>query len=66
VQGEDVDRLQVKGKDDVLNAGGTYVYKAVVRDGNGITSRVPNDLPVCTATISSLFETAKIARDCRT
>ena len=32
-------------KDDVANAGGTYVDQEVVVDGNVITSRKPDDLP---------------------
>ncbi len=32
-------------KDDVINAGGKYVDAEVVRDGNIITSRKPDDLP---------------------
>ena len=32
-------------KDDVVNAGATYVDREVVRDGNLITSRTPDDLP---------------------
>jgi protease I len=32
-------------KDDVINAGGNYVDDEVVRDGNLITSRKPDDLP---------------------
>jgi len=32
-------------KDDVTNAGGLYVDAEVVRDGNLITSRTPDDLP---------------------
>ncbi len=32
-------------RDDVKNAGATYVDKALVEDGNLITSRVPGDLP---------------------
>jgi protease I len=32
-------------KDDVINAGATYVDQEVVVDGNLITSRTPNDLP---------------------
>lgn len=42
-------------KDDVINAGGNYVDKAVVRDGLLITSRVPDDLPsFCKEIISAL------------
>ena len=32
-------------KDDLINAGATYVDSEVVRDGNLITSRKPDDLP---------------------
>jgi protease I len=32
-------------KDDVMNAGANYVDTEVVRDGNLITSRKPDDLP---------------------
>ena len=32
-------------KDDVVNAGATYLDQEVVRDGNLITSRTPDDLP---------------------
>jgi protease I len=32
-------------RDDVINAGANYVDEPVVRDGNLITSRLPNDLP---------------------
>jgi protease I len=32
-------------KDDVINAGGKYIDAEVVRDGNLITSRKPDDLP---------------------
>ncbi len=36
---------------DVKNAGGMYVDKPVVEDGNLITSRKPDDVPVFTAAI---------------
>jgi protease I len=36
---------------DVKNAGGLYVDKPVVEDGNLITSRKPDDVPVFTAAI---------------
>ena len=32
-------------RDDVVNAGATWVDEAVVEDGNLISSRVPKDLP---------------------
>jgi protease I len=38
-------------KDDVINAGATYVDEEVVQDGNLITSRVPSDLPAFCRTI---------------
>ncbi|HUV94762.1 MAG TPA: type 1 glutamine amidotransferase domain-containing protein [Anaerolineae bacterium] len=38
-------------KDDLINAGATYVDQEVVRDGNLITSRVPRDLPAFCRTI---------------
>jgi protease I len=42
-------------KDDVINAGAKYVDQEVVRDGNLITSRTPDDLPAfCREIISAL------------
>jgi len=42
-------------KDDVVNAGGKYVDQEVVRDGNLITSRTPDDLPAfCREIIAAL------------
>jgi protease I len=38
-------------KDDVINAGGKYIDAEVVRDGNIITSRKPDDLPAFMQTI---------------
>jgi protease I len=38
-------------KDDVVNAGATYVDRAVVVDGNVITSRQPDDLPAFTVAL---------------
>ncbi len=32
-------------RDDMINAGAEYLDQAVVRDGNLVTSRTPNDLP---------------------
>jgi len=42
-------------RDDLENAGATYIDAEVVRDGNLITSRVPSDLPAfCRAIIEAL------------
>ena len=42
-------------KDDLVNAGAHYVDEEVVRDGNLITSRKPDDLPAfCKETIEAL------------
>jgi protease I len=42
-------------KDDLVNAGADYVDAEVVRDGNLITSRKPDDLPAfCRETIEAL------------
>ena len=42
-------------RDDIVNAGGHYVDRDVVRDGNIITSRTPKDLPAfCREIIASL------------
>jgi len=44
-------------KDDVINAGATWVDQAVVRDGNLITSRTPPDLPAfCREIIKAMSE----------
>jgi protease I len=43
-------------KDDVRNAGANYVDAEVVRDGNLITSRKPDDLP---AFMQTIFEAVK-------
>lgn len=44
-------------KDDVVNSGARYVDKEVVRDGNIITSRFPDDLPAfCREIIGALGE----------
>ncbi len=42
-------------KDDLVNAGADYVDAEVVRDGNLVTSRVPEDLPAfCREIIAAL------------
>ena len=43
-------------KDDVINAGGKYVDAEVMRDGNLITSRKPEDLP---AFMQTIFQAVK-------
>ena len=43
-------------KDDVINAGATYVDQKVVQDGNIITSRMPTDLPAFCRTIIAALE----------
>jgi protease I len=43
-------------KDDLVAAGGNFVDEEVVRDGNLITSRKPEDLPAfCKSIIESLL-----------
>ena len=45
-------------KDDVVNAGARYLDQEVVRDGNLITSRTPDDLPAfCREIIAALGRT---------
>ena len=46
-------------KDDVSNAGARYVDEEVVRDGNLITSRKPDDLPAFMQTIIQAVREAK-------
>jgi protease I len=48
-------------KDDVINAGGKYVDAEVVRDGNIITSRKPDDLPAFMTAILEAVREAKLA-----
>jgi protease I len=48
-------------KDDVANAGAKYVDQDVVRDGNIITSRKPDDLPAFLTTIIQAVEELKPA-----
>jgi protease I len=44
-------------KDDVINAGANYVDREVVRDGNLITSREPDDLPAFCRELIAALET---------
>jgi protease I len=48
-------------KDDLTNAGGLYEDSEVVRDGNLITSRMPDDLPAFCHTIIETMAEAKVA-----
>ena len=48
-------------KDDVINAGAKYVDQEVVRDGNVITSRKPDDLPAFLTTILQAVKEMKPA-----
>jgi protease I len=48
-------------KDDVINAGAKYVDQEVVRDGNVITSRKPDDLPAFLTTILQTVKETKSA-----
>ena len=48
-------------KDDVVNAGAKYVDQEVVRDGNVITSRKPDDLPAFLMTIIQAAKETKPA-----
>jgi len=43
-------------KDDIVNAGATYVDRDVVVDGNVITSRKPDDLPAFMLAIMELLK----------
>jgi len=53
-------------RDDLLSAGADYTDAPVVRDGNLITSRLPNDLPEFCAEISSaLRESPRASGDGR-
>src|SRR5436190_15530342 len=48
-------------KDDVVNAGAKYIDAEVMRDGNIITSRKPDDLPAFMQTIIQAVKEAKPA-----
>jgi protease I len=48
-------------KDDLINAGASYVDAEVIRDGNIITSRKPDDLPAFMQTIIQAARESKPA-----
>lgn len=45
-----------KIRDDIVNAGGLYVDESLAEDGNLITSRVPDDLPVFNEAITKALQ----------
>ena len=49
-------------KDDMVNAGAEFIDKEVVRDGNLITSRKPDDLPAFCREILNALKQSKGAR----
>jgi protease I len=49
-------------KDDVINAGGNYTDAEVVRDGNLITSRKPDDLPAFLQAVIGAVKEARPAK----
>jgi protease I len=48
-------------QDDIRNAGGHWVDRAVVEDGNWVTSRQPDDLPAFNEAMLQLFARAPAA-----
>jgi len=48
-------------QDDIRNAGGEWIDREVVEDGNWVTSRQPSDLPAFNRAMLSLFSGSLIA-----
>jgi protease I len=48
-------------QDDIRNAGGTWVDREVVVDGNWVSSRKPDDIPAFNREMTKLFATRKHA-----
>src|SRR5437870_11797896 len=48
-------------QDDVRNAGGTWLDREVVEDGNWVTSRQPSDLPAFNRAMLRLFSHSLVA-----
>jgi protease I len=46
-------------QDDVRNAGGNWVDRELVQDGNWVTSRQPSDLPAFNRGMTNLFSRAR-------
>jgi len=53
-------------QDDVRNAGGTWEDKAVVANGNWVTSRHPGDIPQFNEAMAELFTSGRTPHDRRT
>ncbi len=51
-----------KIRDDIVNAGGLYVDQPLMEDGNLITSRIPDDLPVFNEALAKAITGAEVAR----
>lgn len=51
-----------KIRDDIVNAGGLYVDQPLMEDGNIITSRVPDDLPVFNEALTKAITARQVAR----
>ncbi len=49
-------------QDDVRNAGGNWVDREVVEDGNWVTSRQPSDLPAFNRAMLALFSQSLVPR----
>jgi protease I len=48
-------------QDDVRNAGGSWIDREVVEDGNWVTSRQPDDLPAFNRAMLNLFSRSLVA-----
>jgi protease I len=48
-------------QDDIRNAGGTWVDREIVEDGNWVTSRQPSDLPAFIRTMITHFSRSPVA-----
>lgn len=48
-------------QDDIRNAGGNWLDREVVEDGNWVTSRHPGDLPVFNRAMLALFSQSAVA-----